>query len=289
MRKISFVVAIIAVVVATQSPAALALASEDVSFVNVQGVRITGKLFRTHWSGPRPAVVMLHGCAGAYSYSDPARGIARLYTEWAERLTTVGYTALLVDSFTARGGPQNQCGNGSSGVSEVGDRPHDAYAALSHLLSRKSKVATDSNRVFLLGWSHGASSAFSSLSDTMSKSKEGQFRAGFAFYPGCGLYNAFGGISTSTYVPYAPLTILHGEIDPLYTSGYCQTRLKLAVEAGATEARGNQMQMIGFPGAQHSFDNARQPGVEWTVYDVNAKASADAEVMNRLHQLTAPN
>jgi len=98
VRKISLTFAfVVAVVVATQSPAALALASEDVSFVNVQGVRITGKLFRTHWSGPRPAVVMLHGCAGAYSYSDPARGIARLYTEWAERLTSVGYTALLLD------------------------------------------------------------------------------------------------------------------------------------------------------------------------------------------------
>ena len=288
LRKISFTFAFIAVV-AIQTPAALALTAEDVSFVNIQGVRITGKLFRTHWSGARPAVVLLHGCAGIYSFSDPARGLARLYTEWAERLTSVGYTALLVDSFTARGGLQNQCGNGSAGVSEVGDRPHDAYAALSHLLSRKSKVVTDPNRVFLLGWSHGASSVFSSLSDTMSTRKEGGFRAGFAFYPGCGLYNAFGGISTSTYVPYAPLTIFHGAIDPLYINGYCQTRLRLAVEAGATEARGNPMQMIGYSGAQHGFDNARQSSVEWTVFDVNAKSSADADVMNRLQYLTGSN
>ena len=288
MRK-TFFTFVSVVVVATQTPAALALISEDVSFANIQGVRITGKLFRTHWRGVRPAVVLLHGCSGAYSFSDPTRGVARLYTEWAERLTSVGYTALLVDSFTARGKPQKQCGDGLAGVSEVGDRPHDAYAALSHLLSGKSKVATDPDRVFLLGWSHGASSVFSSLSNTMSTRQEGRFRAGFAFYPGCGLYNAFGGITTSTYVPYAPLTIFHGEIDPLYTSGYCQTRLKLAVESGANEARGNPLQMIGYSAAQHSFDNARQTSAQWTVDDVSAKSSADAEVMNRLHHLTGSN
>ncbi|TFZ05035.1 dienelactone hydrolase family protein [Ramlibacter rhizophilus] len=276
-----------AVALAVLHAPALAVTFEDVSFVNSQGIRITGKLARTHWGGARPAVVMLHGCAGIYSYSDPVRGVAKLYTEWADRLTTAGYHALLVDSFTARGASQNQCGNGSAGTSEVGDRPHDAYAARAYLVSRKSKAATDPGRTFVVGWSHGGSSAFSALSDTMAQRKEGRFRAGFAFYPGCGLYNAFGGISTSTWMPYAAMAIYHGDIDPLFTSGYCQKRVELAVAAGSSEAMGNPVDLLVHPGAQHSFDNARQMGGGWTVYDVNAKTSADADVMNRLGQLAA--
>lgn len=254
---------------------------QDVSFVNSQGVLLTGKLYRPSWSGARPAVVLMHGCAGIYSYSDPARGIARLYTEWANRLASAGYVALLVDSFGPRGTPQNQCGNGPVGVSEVSDRPHDANAARAFLASRTGEV--DGQRIALLGWSHGGSSTFSALSNTMATA--GGFRAGFAFYPGCGLYNAFGGISTSTYVPYAPLLILHGGADPLYQSGYCPTRIQRAIELGAGTASGNPIEMIVYSGAQHSFDNARKVDGEYTIYDVNAKSSADAEVMNRLPQL----
>ncbi len=256
--------------------------SRDVSFDNSQGIRLTGKLYRTAWSGARPAVVLLHGCAGIYSYSDPAKGIAMLYTEWAKRLTNTGYVVLLVDSFTPRSVPQNQCANGAVGVSEVSDRPHDAYAALAYLRRHNSKVDVDDQRVALIGWSHGGSSAFSTLSDTMDSRAEGRFRAGFAFYPGCGLYNAFGGISTSTYVPYAPLTILHGDADPLYTVGYCQTRVQRGVELGADGTNGKSISMIAYSGAKHSFDNARQVTSEFTIYDVNAKTSADAEIMNGL-------
>lgn len=285
MRNLFFA----AVALTLHIPAAMAVSLEDVSFVNAMGVKVTGKLALTHWSGPRPAVIMMHGCAGVYSYSDPNRGIARLYVEWAERLTAAGYNALLVDSFTPRGAAQNQCGNGSAGTSEVGDRPHDAYGARAYLLSRKSRAPTDASRTFLLGWSHGGSSAFASLSDTMGNRKEGRFKAAFAFYPGCGLYNAFGGIAASSYMPYSAVTIYHGDVDPLYISGDCQTRVARAVEAGASDAAGNPMHLVVYPGAKHSFDNARQIGSEWTAYDVNAKTSADGDVMNRLGQLSGTN
>ncbi len=252
---------------------------EDVSFVNSQGVRITAKLYTTVWIGRRPAVVLMHGCSGIYSSSDPVQGVASLYSEWATRLNKAGYVALLVDSFSARGVPQDQCSNGSAGVSEVSDRPRDAYGALSFLVS-SPRVAVDATKVFALGWSHGGSSVFSTMSDTVPKRKDGRFRGGFSFYPGCGLYNAFGGISTSTYLNYAPLLLLHGTADPLYTSGYCQTRLDRAV------ARGGDMQMRAYSGAQHSFDMAKAITGKWTIYDVNAKIAADAEVMNRLEVLS---
>lgn len=256
---------------------------QDVSFVNSQGVRLTAKYYQPAWSGPHPAIVMLHGCSGIFSYSDVTRGIARLYTEWAGRLNAAGYAALLPDSFGPRGSAQNQCGNGAAGVSEVSDRPEDAYAARAFLASRTAEV--DAGRIALLGWSHGASSAFAAMSTTMRTRVEGRFRGALTFYPGCGLYNAFGGISTSTYAPYAPLTMFHGDADPLYQSGYCQTRVQRAQYFGSSVANGNPMELLVYPGAKHSFDNARVGDSSFTSYDLNAKSAADTETMSRLSQI----
>ncbi len=251
---------------------------KDVAFVNDQNIKITGKLYiPDSIYRPSPVVVLMHGCSGIYSYSDPARGIALLYQEWAARLNNAGYAALLVDSFSPRNVDQNQCGNGGTGVSEVNDRPRDAYAAHKYLVKQR---AIDASRVALLGWSHGASSTLATLSDTMVKPGEKPYKAGYAFYPGCGLFNSFGGISTSTYRPYGPLTILHGDVDPLYRSGYCQQRLDNALALGAQD-----FSMTVFPGAQHSFDMARSTVSPWTIYDVNAKSSADAQVMQGLLQV----
>ena len=246
----------------------------QVAFMNSQGIRLTAHLFQTTWSGPRQTVVLMHGCAGVYSLSDPAKGLAKLYLEWADRLARTGYHALLIDSFTSRGVAQNQCGNGSAGVSEVSDRPRDAEAG-AQWLSKQAFVNPDA--LAILGWSHGASSVISTLSNT-GEIKNHRFKTGIAFYPGCGLYNAFGGISASTYVPYAPLVNLLGDADPLYLSGHCQARV---ANAESLDPKG-LMQMIVYPGAKHSFDNARTIDSNWTVFDVNAKTASDAEAMRRL-------
>jgi hypothetical protein len=42
------------------------------------------------------------------------------------------------------------------------------------------------------------------------------------------------------------------------------------------------MDMVVYPGAQHSFDNARSLNGTWTQADVDAKASADSVVMQHL-------
>lgn len=252
----------------------------DVSFQTQQGITITGKLYLPAGSATLlPAVVMMHGCSGIYSYSDPAKGLALLYKEWGERLTSAGYAALVVDSFTGRNVPQNQCGNGSEGVSEVTDRPYDAQAAAKFLNTTYSGWI-DPGKIVLLGWSHGASSTISTLSDSVATTLGKPFKAGFAFYPGCGLYNAFGGITTSTYVSYAPLQIMHGSIDPLYTNGYCDKRVNNAVKLGSLN-----MSMSVHIGAQHHFDNARMVDAKWTQADVDAKGAADAAVMLKLNNV----
>lgn len=61
---------------------AWSISPQKVTFVNDQGITLTGWLFQPSTTGQHPAIVMLHGCSGVYSYSDPTRGIATLYREW---------------------------------------------------------------------------------------------------------------------------------------------------------------------------------------------------------------
>jgi len=117
---------------------------------------------------------------------------------------------------------------------------------------------------------------------TVTESSGNLFRGGIAFYPGCGLYNAFGGVSGSTYVPYSPLTIMHGSEDDLFKSGFCGIRIDNARKLGASAANGNAMSGIVYSGAKHSFDNARVGDVNFTSYDLNAKSAGDQETMVRL-------
>jgi len=101
-------------------------------------------------------------------------------------------------------------------------------------------------------------------------------KAAVAFYPGCGLFDAFGGISTSTWTPHVPLLINAGGIDALYTSGYCDTRVNNAKALGASVATGNPITLTVYPGAQHSFDQAKASDSKWTQADLTAKQAADS-------------
>ena len=248
---------------------AWSISPQKVTFVNDQGITLTGWLFKPSTTGRHPAVIMLHGCSGVYSYSDPAKGIATLYREWGDRLVRAGYVALLVDSFTPRSAAQNECG-GTISVSEVNDRPYDAYAGLKYLVSKSYVSAT---KIGLLGWSHGGSAGMAAM-DATRFNASASFKAAVEFYPGCGLYNAFGGLSQSTWKPYAPSIILIGSADTVVSPSYCQTRVSRAQMLGATS-----VSITLFNNAHHSFDMARQVSSSFTQDDVNAKTAADAQAM----------
>ncbi len=273
-KSISFFMGILLLfsLFAPSSPAhAWSITPQKVTFVNAQGITLIGWLFKPSGTGPSPAVVMMPGCLGAYSFGDPAKGINSVYREWGDRLVNAGYVALLVDSFTPRNALQNQCGNGTIGVSEVNDRPYDAYAGLKYLASQ---AFVASNKIGLLGWSHGGSSVMVTM-DATKFMRGSSFKAAIAFYPGCGLSNAFGGIRQSAWKPYAPFLILHGSADTVASPAACTTRVTLAQQLGATSLAINI-----FENAQHRFDGARQVANGFTQYDVDAKLTADEQVMH---------
>ena len=206
---------------------------ESTTVRNAQGLTLKAWYFAAEGTATtHPGVVMLHGCSGVYSYSKPNStysNLQQLFLEWGRRLSRAGYAALLVDSFTARGDAQNQCGNGTAGTDEVVGRAYDALAGFD-ALANTAAYKVDRARVAVLGWSQGGSTTLSVLDISTWPTK---FKMGVAFYPACGLHNAYGGISNSTYAPYSPLYVLMGTADDFYTSGYCQTRQQRAITLGS--------------------------------------------------------
>ena len=184
-----------------------------------------------------PAVVLLHGCSGLWSASgntQPQRG----YQRWLQQLQARGYVAIAVDSFTPRG-VKNVCGRDPSrtGVNEVTDRAADAFAALMYL---RSLSYVSPQRIAVLGWSNGGSTALATVGNRAPTPppSAGGFQAAVAFYPGCGLRSAF-----KSYRPLVPTRILAAATDPLAAG--CKARARRA---------GKRFKLTVYRGAHHAFD-----------------------------------
>ena len=223
-------------------------------------------------AGRAPAVVLMHGRAGAYS--SLARGVYDASTltmrhrYWAEYWASRGYYALIVDSFGARGFPGGFAAGSYSqrpaSVNEVTIRPLDAYGALRFL---RSLDGVDGDRVGLMGWSNGGSAVLAAMADDKpGDMRRVGFRAAVSMYPGCGLQNRF----RRGYRAYAPVDIYIGTADEEVSHDRCRT---FAAGAGAT------VRFNSFPGATHSFDD---PGRRRQ--SVPANAAATRTVRERLAQ-----
>jgi poly(3-hydroxybutyrate) depolymerase len=95
--------------------------------------------------GPFPVVILLHGCSGV-------RPIQRF---WADRLRSWGYAALILDSFSARGGV-NVCSDANQPLVTPRDRAADVLSAALYL---RTLPKIDGTRIAVLGDSHGGSTA----------------------------------------------------------------------------------------------------------------------------------
>jgi dienelactone hydrolase len=235
----------------------------------------------------RPAIVLMHGCAGMVD----ARGaLAPRHRDWAERFARWGFVTLLTDSFNPRG-VKALCELKDRPIHPWTDRTLDAYAALDYLVSRSD---VDPNAVFVLGWSHGGSTVMSVVRrEAPGRRADGpHFKAAIAFYPGC-----IGPLQQKSYQPSMPLLILHGEADDWTPAQPC---VDLAHKLGAS---GLPVQTITYPNAHHAFDaptgqvhfvpnvwNPRAPGERGAHVGPNpqARLAAIGDVQRFVNQMLRP-
>jgi dienelactone hydrolase len=221
--------------------------------------------------GKAPAVVLMHGRAGAYSSladgTFTADTLTMRHKAWARFWASRGYYALVVDGFGPRGYPggfkAGTYNDRPDSINEVTIRPLDAYGALRFL---RSQPGVDGDRIGLMGWSNGASATLAAMADDKpgDMSRIG-FRAGLAFYPGCGLKKRF---AAKGWKPYAPVLVLMGTADEEVSPKSCDSFVK------RSQGLGGKVEMITYDGAVHSFDD---PGKKKQSVKANADARADSE------------
>jgi dienelactone hydrolase len=210
-------------------------------------VKLRAMLYRPDGPGPFPAVVALHACDGLGDgmYSSLAGGEAPIeqhYQEWGERLKAAGFAVLFPDSFGSRG-LASQCKQRQRAVRASRTRINDANAAR-HWLQAQPWVITD--RVSLLGWSHGATTALWTVRRHASaaRDKTPDFRSAVTLYPNC---QRSGTLAWSARIP---TLILIGRADDWTLASDCEQML-----AGA-RGRSAGTQIMVYEGAYHDFDRA---------------------------------
>jgi len=220
-----------------------ALAQERIELPSLDAPRGVPVPLIGHWfaaardAGPRPAVVLLHGCNGPYE-----RGVlSPRMREYTTMLTGEGWHALVLDSLTPRE-EKELCTQkiGTRAVTQT-NRRLDALAALQWLAARPD---VDAQRLALLGWSHGGSTVLAASNRTHTAVQKAKIapRAAVAFYPGCDADLKRG------YAPAAPLLMLLGAEDDWTPPQPC-------VEL-ARHAKGEPKPKVEvYPGAFHGFDS----------------------------------
>jgi dienelactone hydrolase len=249
---------------------------ERVTFLSADGHTVLlGYLYRpVQMNAPRvPAVVMMHGRAGAYSSRAngvyDAATLSLRHKAWGSQWAEAGYIAVLVDGFGPRGFPQGfgrfSYDSRPEALSEMTVRPLDAAGALAYLRARPDVVP---DRIGLQGWSNGGSTVLATMSPaapaTPALTPATGFRAALAFYPGCGLKGAF---DDRPLFPYAPTLVLHGTADEEVSYRRCLGLVE------KSRAAGGLVEIKLYSGATHNFDS---PGRSTQQVDANAVATEDA-------------
>jgi carboxymethylenebutenolidase len=222
--------------------------------------------------GSVPAVVMMHGRAGAYSSrahgTYDAGTLSMRHQEWGERWAAQGYLALMVDGFGPRGYPQgfprHSYDQRPAELSETTVRPLDAYGALAYL---RSRPGVTSDQIGVMGWSNGGSATLATMSvdapGIEQPSPQTGFRAALVYYPGCGLHGHF----DAGYMPYGPVRVFHGAADEEVSAKRCQELVE------RSRAKNGDIEITIYPGATHDFDD---PGRKRRGVAANAAANRDA-------------
>ena len=223
-------------------------------------VKLRATLFRPAGPGPFPAVVALHACDGL---SEGELPIDDHYREWGEQLVKAGFAVLFPDSFGSRG-LASQCKQRQRAVRASRTRINDAIAAR-HWLQAQPFVLAD--RVSLMGWSHGATTALWTIRrHGRERDKTPDFRSAVALYPNC---QRSGALAWSARVP---TLILIGRADDWTLASACEQMI-----AGARGRSAGAVIQV-YPGAYHDFDYAKLPLQERTGIANAANASGHVHV-----------
>jgi dienelactone hydrolase len=273
MRQKVCVLAAIAIGVALLPARILAALPDTVEFASADGkTRLVGYLFRPTAHGRYPAIVMLHGRAGAYSTLKrghyAAQTLSARHRFWGEFWAGRGYIALLVDSFGPRGHPEgfpkHAYKDRPATVSEELVRPLDAYGALAYLRGRGEVIA---DRIGLQGWSNGGMTLLSALASDppgmQNPDPAHGFRAALAQYPSCRTQ-----LRQVAYKPYAPLLILSAADDDEVSPELCRQF------AERMRARGAAVEIVLYEGAHHAYDD---PGKSKQSHPPNQLAMLDTQ------------
>jgi dienelactone hydrolase len=242
---------------------AAAAAPETVHFTSLDGVtNLTAYLSRPADQGdaPRPALVLLHGCSGLLTRSGR---VTLHYRSWTRALLQKNYVVLAVDSATPRGFGQT-CTSGEALKTMLRDRPKDAYAALQYL---QAQPFVRADHVGVIGWSQGGGVVLTTINDKSIGRPEGlrqDFRTAVSFYPGaCSdrrQSRPYTEVEPESWTTKIPLLLLMGEADTWTPFPPC------AAFAEAAKARGNPVEIKGYPGAFHAFDSPDLDRIELPAY-----------------------
>ena len=166
-----------------------------------------------------------------------------MYHDWVRRFIAQGYVVLLPDSFTARGFDEI-CTRDQKAVRASQERVGDAYAALAFL---ETLPFVRGDRVAVVGWSNGGTTALSMVAHTSPArplALAADVRVSIAFYPRC-----LSVLNRSDWMPpVAPLHVLIGEKDDWSAAAPCEELAARAREVGAP------VETVVYPGAYHAFD-----------------------------------
>ena len=188
------------------------------------GLALWGHLDKPVGTGPFPAVVLMHGCAG----------IRPTYARWASHLVKLGYVTLILDSL----GPRSVfdvCKTPLKFASPQ-TRAFDAHGALAYL---QGLPFVDGARIGVVGWSHGGNSALAAANNTgLTGNLPQRFKAAIAFYPYC--------IGSGDYI--LPTLILLGGADEWGPPNQCQELKAQSKNGGAS------IELVVYPGVFHAFD-----------------------------------
>lgn len=225
---------------------------------------LNGSLYRAPASGkPAPAIVLLHQCPGIDQY----------VLDWGAWFAAQGYTALVVDSLTARKIKPGTCDPAALPAAERG---LDALGGLAFL---RTLPDVDKSRVAVVGWAFGGAAAVAAATkeETEASRAGGPFRAAIAFYPPCGG-------RTSSVVLAAPLLMLLAADATANPTSVCEAAI------AQLKSNGQNVDSHTYPKVKDDFDNPAQRLVTFragrgvtgstavTRFDVGAADDAHARV-----------